>query len=267
MFENSPSGIAFINEKGIIQEVNPRYCQLLDYTPEELLNKELKTIIHPDDHDKVAEMVHLMQIHETKKYENEKRYLKRSGQVIWGLQNVSIQYDERLALYYAIEVVTDLSEQKATTQALETALSELKERNFELDQFVYRTSHDLRSPLTTILGLINLIKIENIPKAIGEYIFLVENRVLKLDNFLQLMLNYLKNTRLEVAHKLIDFNYLIKDCLEDLEYVKGFDKVKVTCNLTASDQLYSDELRLRIIFQNLISNAIKYQDVYEKNSF
>ena len=267
LFENSPSGIAFINQQGLIEAINPTYCQLLGYSKEELLHQPFHSVVHSEDLDKVEQMLALMATHQPLNYMHEKRLLTKVGQTIFAQQNISILYDGELDSYYAIDVITDLSAKKRLILDLEKALSELKERNFELDQFVYRTSHDLRSPLATILGLINLIKLEKIPKVIKEYISLAENRVLKLDNFLQLLINYLRNTRLEVAYEPINFDLLIKECLQDLEYVKGFDHISIKWQIADQGQLWSDSLRLKIIFQNLISNAIKYQYPYSKESY
>jgi signal transduction histidine kinase len=217
-------------------------------------------VVHPGDAPKVAKLILLLGERQPVRYVDEKRYLTQGGEVVWGQQNVSIQYDARAGAWYAIEIVTDLTREKKVMNDLQTALGELKERNFELDQFVYRTSHDLRSPLTTILGLINVIKLKPIPQEIQQYLAMAENRVLKLDHFLQLMLNYLRNTRLEMANHIIDFDALLKDCLLDLAYTKGFDSLSVQWHIMPPVPFYSDPLRIQIIFQNLISNAIKYQD-------
>jgi PAS domain S-box-containing protein len=260
LFENSPSGIAFIDHQGLIGEVNPQYCQLLGYDRPELLRRPLYAVVHPGDAPKVAKLILLLGERQPVRYVDEKRYLTKGGEVVWGQQNVSIQYDAQAGAWYAIEIVTDLTREKKVMNDLQTAQGELKERNFELDQFVYRTSHDLRSPLTTILGLINVIKLKPIPQEIQQYLAMAENRVLKLDHFLQLMLNYLRNTRLELANQIIDFDALLKACLLDLAYTKGSDSVSVQWHITPPVPFYSDPLRIQIIFQNLISNAIKYQD-------
>ena len=260
LFENSPSGIAFIDPQGMIGEVNPQYCQWLGYARPDLLGQPLYAVVHPDDAPKVAKLILLLGQGQPVRYVDEKRYLTRQGEVVWGQQNVSIQYDAQAQAWYAIEIVTDLTAEKKMRTDLLSALEELKERNFELDQFVYRTSHDLRSPLTTILGLINVIKLKPIPQEIQQYLAMAENRVLKLDNFLQLMLNYLRNTRLGFVVERIDFDALLQECLQNLAYAKGFASLSVQWQVTSPIPFFSDSMRIQIIFQNLISNAIKYQD-------
>jgi PAS domain S-box-containing protein len=150
---------------------------------------------------------------------------------------------------------------------LEKTSSELGERNFELDQFVYKVSHDLRSPLVTILGLVNLTKIEEELPIIKNYIDLIENRVSKLDSFLKSMLNYLKINRTEISLEKINFEEIIQEVLTDLEFMTDFKRVKKQWVLHGEADFFSDPLRIRVIFQNIISNAIKYQDMYESNSY
>jgi signal transduction histidine kinase len=154
-----------------------------------------------------------------------------------------------------------------TNARLEKTSSELSERNFELDQFVYKVSHDLRSPLVTILGLVNLTKIEEELPIIKNYIDLIENRVSKLDAFLKSMLNYLKINRTDISFEKINFEEIIQEVLKDLEYMADFKRVKKQWVLHGDTNFYSDPLRIRVIFQNIISNAIKYQDLYEQGSY
>jgi PAS domain S-box-containing protein len=150
---------------------------------------------------------------------------------------------------------------------LEKTSSELSERNFELDQFVYKVSHDLRSPLVTILGLVNLAKTEEELPIIKNYVDLIENRVSKLDAFLKSMLNYLKINRTEISFEKINFEEIIQEVLADLEFMSDFKRVKKQWVLHGECDFFSDPLRIRVIFQNIISNAIKYQDLYEQSSY
>ncbi len=148
---------------------------------------------------------------------------------------------------------------------LKDTLKTLEERNFELDQFVYKTSHDLRSPLSSVLGIIHLLNIEPDASRIPEYIQKIEGRILRLDDFIQSMLYYSRNNRAEVKIQVIDLKELLEECLEDLKFYKNFEQIQVISTITgAADAFESDPLRIKIIFANLISNAIKYQD-FNKN--
>ncbi len=150
-------------------------------------------------------------------------------------------------------------------ESLKHALKALEERNFELDQFVYKTSHDLRSPLSSILGIVNLMKMDDHPDRVREYTERIESSVLRLDAFIQSMLSYSRNNRSEVNSEKIDYKQIINHCLDDLQYYKNFDKIRIDWQIEGEEvEFHSDPLRLKIVFNNIISNAIKYQD-FSKN--
>lgn len=150
---------------------------------------------------------------------------------------------------------------------LKAALAELSERNFELDQLMYKTSHDLRSPLSSIIGLINLAHLDPDPIANRHYLEKIEGRVKKLDEFIRSMLDYARVNRLNVELETIDLKNFIKTCIGELEYMENSQKVKTKLTLRGAYKAFkSDKLRLKIIFSNIISNAYKYHNA-ETESF
>jgi PAS domain S-box-containing protein len=79
--------------------------------------------------------------------------------------------------------------------------NELIRTNFELDSFVYRSSHDMRAPLRSILGLVNLIRMEEDPEKHPHLLHLIEKSVNKLDTFILDLMNFSRNSRLSVADR------------------------------------------------------------------
>ena len=152
-------------------------------------------------------------------------------------------------------------ELRKSRENLKEALKTLEERNFELDQFVYKTSHDLRSPLSSVLGIINLMKIDTAPERTTEYMDRIESSILRLDDFIQSMLNYSRNNRVEIKPEPIDFIEIVNNSINDLKYYKNFDSIRIHWEVSGEQvDFHSDALRIKIIFNNIISNAIKYQD-------
>lgn len=137
---------------------------------------------------------------------------------------------------------------------------ELEKRNHELDNYVYKVSHDLRAPLTSILGLINLIQAEKEANVIKHYTNLIENRALKLDDFIKSILNHSKTINSAIQPTEINFSRIISECKEELRYLPNWEKVNITADIQAQTAFYSDELRITILFKNFISNAIKYMN-------
>ncbi len=141
---------------------------------------------------------------------------------------------------------------------LEVKNEKLERINEDLNKFVYSVSHDLRSPLTSILGLIKLTKMLPEMRVADGYFDMIEGRVLKLDNFIKKLIDYYKNERVEEVRDNIDFNLLISDVLETLK--NPDDSVAFEVSVNQNVVFIGDQLRLTIILENLISNSIKYQN-------
>lgn len=138
---------------------------------------------------------------------------------------------------------------------------ELLKTNAELDRFVYSASHDLRSPLSTLTGLINLSKIETDDQMKLEYLDLMKSRVKSMDAFISEIIDYSRNSRLEVNQTPINLKDLLFKLTEELRYATGAERMDLLWEMPHDLVIYSDESRLKIVFSNLISNAIKYQDL------
>lgn len=145
----------------------------------------------------------------------------------------------------------------AQEEDLKSTLEELSERNFELDQLMYKTSHDLRSPLSSILGLVNLANLDS--ENCLMYLNKIEGRVKKLDEFIRSMLNYGRVNRGEIHFEEIPLEKVIDDCIRELDHLENFAALKTEVRVKPSKTVFkSDLLRIRIIVGNIISNAYKY---------
>jgi signal transduction histidine kinase len=137
----------------------------------------------------------------------------------------------------------------------------LKKLNKELDNFVYSVSHNLRAPLTSVMGLIDLaFKEKNDELQLTSYLEMMRHSVYKLDNTLKEILEYSRNARLTSDVEKIDFNSIIQTCFENLQYAPNYDKIEKRINLHSSVDCFADVFRINLILSNLISNAIKYMD-------
>lgn len=144
------------------------------------------------------------------------------------------------------------------TNALRISHEELFIRNNELDRFVYSASHDLSAPLKSILGLITVAQMEKPTPAINQYLDLMKRSVLKLDSFIRDIISYSRNARLPVKRVSISFSGLIESVWADHQFTPNVDKIKFQLVNNIHSEFQSDETRLKIIFNNLISNAIKF---------
>lgn len=147
--------------------------------------------------------------------------------------------------------------------ALRTQNEELIKINQELDSFVYSVSHDLRAPLRSLLGLLNISKRDDRPRdpIYDQYFQMMEESIHKLDSTLKDILEYSRNARRELNLEKIDFNKVLSGVVSKLEYMQGFDKLNIKTRIEGEDTSFiSDSHRLSVVFSNLLSNAIKYCD-------
>jgi PAS domain S-box-containing protein len=153
-----------------------------------------------------------------------------------------------------LAIIRDVTERKRTEK-------ELIKRNFELDSFVYRASHDLKAPLNSLMGLISLVEGETQESNVLSYIKMMNKSVVKLDTFIRDLADFSRNARLELAQSIIDWRGLINETLENLQFADGADRIVKNLDIQFEGDFYSDPVRIGIIFNNLVSNAIKYQNL------
>ena len=163
--------------------------------------------------------------------------------------------------------IEDITQLKNSQFKLIEKNRDLQKVNNELDSFVYRVSHDLRAPLTSILGLISLMKIENNPEKISEYITLQEKSILKLDMFIKEIINLSRNSRLGITVSKIDFDELLNEIFEGQHFTKTAERVERIYDIEAGLAFYTDRQRLSIILNNLISNSLKYSNSNQEDPF
>lgn len=150
---------------------------------------------------------------------------------------------------------------------LEDERAKLKKANKEMDSFLYSTSHDLRAPIASILGLTNLAKIELKDETALKYFDMVENRVKKMDSVISDILQLARSTKAELKFETVDFSKLLKEVIADLKFNKGAKSINLKVSQAPSTTFTSDYNQLRIILANLIGNAVKYHNVEQVEPF
>lgn len=156
-----------------------------------------------------------------------------------------------------------------TRQELNEKLAELQKTNDELNRFIYSISHELRAPLASALGVINLARLENVydeSEKGAEYWSLLEECCNRLDYNITSTLQYYKNSRNRTIKEDVDFNKLVEDLITIHKLANNVgDKIRFEVNIDQPDRFVGDVFRIEIILGNLISNAIKYQKPDEEN--
>jgi signal transduction histidine kinase len=152
------------------------------------------------------------------------------------------------------------NDMKAMLLEMQEKNRELEKVSFELDRFVYSASHDLRSPLTSILGLLYLLRDESSDEGTLHYIQLMEDSILKLDNTIKDIVAYSRNNRLEIVSEPVVLQDLVHEILSGLRYLESPDlNLEEVVHVMPVDIFYTDRNRLQVILNNLLANSIRYR--------
>lgn len=152
-------------------------------------------------------------------------------------------------------------------EQLEIANTELRVINTELDNFVYRSSHDLVAPLKSLKGLVNISQLEEDMENQKAYFNLMRVSIDKLEDFIKSIMEYSSNNKKAVVQEEINLNEVLDDIVGDLKYYDRADKIELIRNVQEGIKLYSDARRIKIILSNLITNSIKYHNYDQENLF
>lgn len=136
--------------------------------------------------------------------------------------------------------------------------TKLEDVNSALDRFAYSVSHDLRAPISSLKGLVALLKSEREQEQLPTYLDMMNDSLNRQDEYIKNVLIHSRNRRMANELKLVDLSVVIDEILMDLIHYEGRDKVEIIVDLP--DNAVTDENRLKIVMSNLISNAIKYRD-------
>ncbi len=136
---------------------------------------------------------------------------------------------------------------------------ELKKLNEDLDRFIYSAAHDLKSPLSSLLGLINIAEVDLVTPGKEHYFKMMKSSVVKLESFIKDITDYARNKRQNLKIEKIDLEETIKDIVSDLHFLPNYDYIKQHFEIKG-DAFYSDKTRFEIVLKNLISNAYRYSD-------
>lgn len=142
---------------------------------------------------------------------------------------------------------------------------QLQKANTELDRFVYSASHDLRAPLSSLLGLIEVAKLDH--SATNQYLEMMKSKIHDLEWFIKEIISYSRNARTEVKKQPINLKQTVDDVTEALAFSVGNPKVEIKNMVPEGTVLNTDGVRLKIVLSNLIDNALKYRDEKKDRPF
>jgi len=265
----SSAGIWDWNLKTNKLYISPQMMKMLGHEPRErsdIEEEEFMSRVHPDDEEKLNQQLK-RHLRHRERFEVECRIKQKSGDYIWVLDTGQAEWDENGEEVRMVGSIVDITERKMAEREVNEKNAMLRKTNNELDRFVYSTSHDLKAPLSSLLGLINIAEITDDPEEQRRCLNLMKERVETLNGFIADIISYSRNTRLDVIEEDIDLSQMVDQILENLEYFENRKELRIEKEIEEKLSLKCDSSRLRVILNNLIANAIKYHNLNQEDPF
>jgi PAS domain S-box-containing protein len=276
-FEKAPIGMSLreadlpFEEETALEDFNPAMQKFLGYSERELRSVTMAEFSHPEDLKKDTELFDEMLAGKFDHYEMEKRFIRKDGQIVWGLLGVTCLWGDEGHPTHILGTVNDINERKraeaerdATLEALQQAHQELaakaaalQQANAELEQYAYVVSHDLKAPLRAIHNYADFLR-QDLATTLDEeqkaYLDGLDVAVCEGEELVRDLLELSRIGRRSVPIETVDVGAFLRELSAILVSPADVEIVMVDDWLTID----VEPVLLGRIFQNLIGNAIKF---------
>lgn len=251
ILELVPAGVILVDHQGKIISTNSEACKIFEYSKKELKGQRIEILI-PKNYRKSHEVLRndFQQRPSKKLMGNRKELvgLKKDGSTFPA--EISIGPFQSNGTSTSIAIVRDTSHRKYIKQ--------LEFKNNELEQFAFIASHDLQEPLRAITGLIEITLHSHkgkIDETLDKNLEYISEAGKRMSNLINGLLDYARIGKM-VGLKKIDINDILQEIRKDLAI--SIQEKKATINTDQMPTIKGYEVEIRLLFQNLISNAIKF---------
>jgi PAS domain S-box-containing protein len=258
--ENLTDMITRHDLRGVYNYVSASSYSLLGFLPEELIGKLSLDFLHPDDRERIEKEYRAFIASGEGVYTASYRYRSQQGKYIWIESTNKFTYGTDAVPDGIISTSRDISDRKNFELKLE-------EKIRELDTFIYRSSHDLKGPLASLQGLINVAKTEIKDATSLQYFAMVDRSVKHLDTLLMDLLNITRIAQGSLNLVSIDLNDTIISSIKSFDHLPFYTEIDWRLELENQVNVVLDKALLNNIVHNLIINAIKYHDKAKPNPY
>ncbi len=244
-------------DTGIISECNDFMAQMYGHShASELIGRRIRDFLLIEnklDQEKINELMTSFINNNYRISNAESKEMDNVGRVRFMLNNnIGIVENEKLIRTWGVQ--TDITDRKRTEH-------ELTETNQELDTFFYKASHDLKGPLASVMGIVNLARLEKTDPLTGKYFDMIETSVQRLDRTLLDLIELARTRKGSAKKSVIPFEMMINEITSSLKHLTGFKAIEFILEIEEDLQIHADKVLLLSVFQNLIHNAINYSGV------
>ena len=263
-FEQAAVGIAHVSLDGRWLLFNHKLCEIVGYTRAELLESKFQDITYPADLATDLDYIRQLLAGEIQTYIMEKRYVHKSGRLVWANLTVSLRRDISGVPLHFISAIEDIHDRKQTEfalqkQAIELAktTAQLELRNQELDRFSYVVSHDLKAPLRAISNLSTWIEDDFegvVDPDTHKHLELMRSRIQRMEALIDGLLEYARVGNTQKSLKTFSVEDLLAEIVDSLSISDSF-KLDLPTNLPP---ITTNRILLDRVFANTIGNAYKH---------
>ncbi len=259
--ENSPATVVITDRNGEIEYVNQKFTDITGYSQQEIIGKNPKMLsagVHPQ---KMYQDL-WKTISEGNDWRGEFCNKKKNGEIFWEQSSISPLKDSNGNIVSFVAVKEDITQQKHIFEELQQAKSAAETANVAKSSFLSNMSHELRTPMNGVIGMAKLLQMTELDDEQKSY---VESLDISSHNLLSLINNVLDLSKIEAGMVAIEINdFSLKKLIDDVVLMqkvaiekKGLDlTVNISRDIPAG--IVGDELRVKQIISNLLSNATKF---------
>ncbi len=252
VFKQAAVSVMLTNTELRVIQANQKFYQMVEYSAEEYKALPPWSITHPRDIAESQRLTELLLNGEVDSFSLEKRYITKTGKILWVYLTSNIIKDQKGQPKLIISVAQDITDRKHAEQ-------ELIYKTNELDTFVYRASHDLRGPVASLMGLYNVVQSEfKDDEHALEYFEHYHRSVLRLNRILHNLIDLTKIKEKEIQPSKVDLKALLNDCLSSLSHVTNFEKIHFKVQNEVDFEVLTDKGLLHTIVYNLLENSINF---------
>jgi PAS domain S-box-containing protein len=261
--ENVNDIIYLLQTDGVFSYVSPNWTELLGHDVEEVEGQSFAYFVHPDDLPACMEFLKLVLTTDSEQAGAEYRIKHKNEGWKWHTSSVSVFKDDSGNVLYYVGVCRDITLRKLAEEEVRNALEKERELSELKSRFINTTSHEFRTPLTTILSSAELLedygkdwaeerKIEHLQR--------IQSSVERMTQLLNdvLLLGKAEAGKIEYQPSPLNLDKLCIDLVEELQLGAGSRHIITFVKQGKCTTTCMDEKLLRQIFSNLLSNAIKY---------
>ncbi|MFV0526900.1 MAG: PAS domain S-box protein [Acidimicrobiales bacterium] len=269
MIAHAPIGHALLSADGVFIEVNPAFCELTERSRDDLLGRRFVDITHPDDVEMDRATVRSLLEGRADSFTTEKRYVSPDGRPIDVQLAVAIVRPEGAEPYFIAQVV-DIRDRKRAERAQLEALNQQRNVMVKLEDldrtrnnFVSTISHELRTPMTSIIGYLELLADDgdgfSRPQiSMIEAISRNSHRLLRLIEDL-LIISEIEDHRFSLDWTEINVENLIDRVIDSVADQVGRTELTVTADVRLDGRsIRGDVHLLQRVLANIVGNAVKF---------